>query len=98
MYEIEKNVPVPRKLIGPKGIYPILDMAIGDSFAIPFEQIEKARAIRNRVGQVIYYAQRNSTRRFTTRLDPVKQELRVWRVEDRPQAEEDALTDLVVRP
>lgn len=50
MYEIEKNVPVPR-MSGPRSapVFPFDKMEIGDSFKIPIKSWEKPRIVQNRL-------------------------------------------------
>lgn len=83
-YTIEKNIPVSRKLGGRGLKYPIDQMDVGDSFAVPLVKP------KNRWGQhpeqaavgrcIIEWTKRNAPgKKFTTRkVDD--NTLRVWRV------------------
>lgn len=79
-YKIEKNVPLPAKA----SIYPLDDMSVGDSFAIPREEKIQTEKMRNRISAAICsYRKKHPDRAFATRSetsDAGEHFQRVWRV------------------
>ena len=83
-YKIEKNIPMPAKMIN--GVaqykYPFLDMKVGDSFAVPVDpstQLGYIR-VRNRVASAVCNCKRiNPKLKFAYRTMKDKREIRVWR-------------------
>jgi hypothetical protein len=93
MFTVEKNIPIPESANGRKNLYPFSSMDVGDSFAVPFEAVEKnvvwlqpraagrggQRAkIRNRVTASCTSYAKAAGVKFSTRV--IGNLLRVWRV------------------
>ena len=47
MFEIEKNIEIPKECRGRPPIWPFASMEIGESFAVPIEDGKKARLAAN---------------------------------------------------
>ncbi len=82
--EIDKHLPPPPPTTGRPFKYPFPDMAVGDSFAVPLEDVnnpkgENVTACRLR-GSAIRYARAHGGK-FTVRTDRETGEARCWRVE-----------------
>lgn len=71
-YQIEKNVPLPKRRK-----YPFPEMVAGDSFFVP-ASVKEVDKIRRRVSVVANGHHKNSRKRFTLRK--VEGGIRVWRV------------------
>lgn len=72
-YQIEKNVSLPTD----KGIYPLFDMLIGDSFVVP---LEETKSLRN---AIMSTSRRHKKFHFMTRTvmhDDSTRVVRVWRI------------------
>ena len=76
-YKIEKGIPVPeyRKV----SRYPLLHMDIGDSFAVPMNEVKIVRSAINRTHRVTNKAYHFLTRTVHRRGRSGKQ-LRIWRI------------------
>ena len=85
MFEVEKNVPIPRQQRRKK-FYPFEEMEIGDSFFVPVEgNDKKAYAIkRQSVLASVRYARHikmfGEHRKFVTRSDLENGGIRCWRL------------------
>ncbi len=79
MYAIQKDIPKPlpnRK----RSPYPFALMAIGDSFAIPFE--ENLTRLRGRIASAILnFTRRHDGYKFSYFTDFEMNEIRVWRID-----------------
>lgn len=76
-YEIESNVPPPKK--SQRNKYPFDDMKVGDSFFVPLEKADPS-SVRN---SAFSHAQRRDDFAVSVRhvtKDGVKTGVRVWRV------------------
>jgi len=88
MFEIEKNIPIPssikRKISSRNKLYPFSSMAVGDSFAIPFNFNGKTPLhIESNVDASLYlWEKRNNLGNlvFMTHIMHDKKEVRIWRI------------------
>lgn len=71
MYKIQKNIPIPPKVVGRKNPYPFDDMEVGDSFSVPLNKYKAVTYAINRHQKV-------SNMKFTRRA--LSNEVRVWRI------------------
>lgn len=76
MFTIEKDIPVPSTGAGRPPIYPLGDMAAGDSFFVP---LPEGKVLRELQGSVSRAAKAHAGKKFTTRK--VEGGIRVWRVD-----------------
>lgn len=74
---MEKDIPIPESANGRKNLYPFSSMDVGDSFAVPFEAVEKSK-IRSRVTASCTSYAKAAGVKFSTRV--IGNLLRVWRV------------------
>ena len=90
MYEIEKDVPIPEKIIKMSTRYPFRSMEIGDSFLIRpraegLIDNKPVRLIQTGVIASFNWFRRNhpemSNWRIKTRYNSDNDELRIWRIE-----------------
>jgi hypothetical protein len=82
MFEIEKNIPIPKTIcVGAVRLYPLNEMEVGDSFFVPgFSRLEVDRLQSSIMGTV---RNRYGERKFTTRQ--IKEmgkicDVRCWRI------------------
>jgi len=73
--QTESNVPMPTPKT-PKGRYPFKLLEIGDSFAVPIAEVDRADAAARHYGKT----SDTKRRRFTRRQDKVAGTVRFWRV------------------
>lgn len=86
--QIEKGIPIPPAATGtgggPAPRYPFRNMEVGDSFTVPLtgriSHHNKSDIARVRVAAAAASVQKNSTLRFTTRVDREQGVVRCWRV------------------
>jgi len=76
MIKIDKNIPIPSREIK----YPFQDMEVGDSFAIDCEDIKKVRIMQASLIANINRSKYLKEKKFTTRTDGTKMEVRIWRI------------------
>ena len=76
-YKIEKNVPMPTSCRLSR--YPLRDLKVGDSFAVPISEVKMIRSAINRTHRVTKKALHFVTRTVHGRGRAGRQ-LRVWRV------------------
>ncbi len=82
MLEINKNIQIPSSKHGKWNVkYPFTEMEIGDSFAINCDSIEKLRIMQASLIKCASQRVDSFTKKFTTRLNKEKMEVRIWRIE-----------------
>lgn len=85
MYQVEKNIPMPRPYVGRphsgEEKYPIRQMEVGDSFFVPLAEGQKTESLRGSINANINKKKlRQEGLRFATRN--MEGGLRVWRLPD----------------
>ena len=79
MYEIEKNIPIPKDADGRGWVkYPFRDMIVGDSFKVPGKHA-KDRKVALTSTMVNYWNKRSGKYFIIRKVD--KSSYRVWRVQ-----------------
>ena len=71
-YRVERGIPVPSR--EPK--YPLLDMAVGDSFLVECTKQERDKVQKRLVSRAMYFGRRNNVT-YTCRI--VDKGVRCWR-------------------
>lgn len=81
MIKIDKNIPIYEGNRGKKRKYPFSEMEIGDSFAIPCDEMKECHRIQCTIVSSSYRNKKVKGRMFTTRVSLANKEVRCWRIE-----------------
>ena len=81
MIKIDKNIPIPPSGHGKwNSKYPFVEMEVGDSFTIACDSIKKLRTMQASLIKCASQRADSSMKKFTTRIDKEKMEVRIWRI------------------
>ena len=79
-YEIEQGVPVPADRSIRNSKYPFEKMEVGDSFAVPVPDTERAGDYAAGIRTVAYAWGKKRSGKFKVRIEGNHTSIRVWRV------------------